>query len=149
MWQSRVLFYRCVLLIVVAWPPCYADDSLTGAKAKWDNVEKGTEAAFAKYQDAQNKSWEEMHRRVLKKWADGALPQQKTYIEYFDQDTTRVKVDYENGAVTVEALLDSKDIASTSQAARDKINKALSAVVTTDSKSTNAVLSADEITAEE
>ena len=145
--RLRVRFYFCALIMLLAWHPCRADDALTAAEAKWAQTENGAEAAFNKHEKAQAKSWEEMRRRVLRKWTDGAMPEAKTFIEYSDQDTTRVKVDYENGTVTVEALIDSKDAESTVHAAKEKITKALASVISTDAKSTNAILSADEITA--
>lgn len=145
MQRSGVHFYIVAIVMLAAWQPCLADNALSNVGSKWDRTEKETDAAFTKYQRVQQKTWDETRQRVLKKWSDGKLPQEKIYVEYFDGDSARVKVDYENGQVMVEALLDPKDASSAVRAAKYKISKALSEVISSDLASTSAVLSADEI----
>jgi len=146
--QYRALFHGCtVITTLLVLVPCLGEDVLTGAEAEFNHVEKQAESNYKTHEDLQNKSWEEMRKRVLRKWSDGAIPEVKDYVEYFDQDSTRVKVDYENGIVSVEAIIDAKEQVPTSAVAAAKIKSALSTVISQDSKSTTAVLTRDEITA--
>ena len=141
--QLQFLGLICAL-VTFTWPG-HAGDTVANDESKWDQFAADTENAFTQHENAVNKSWEKMRQRVLRKWADGALPERKSYVEYSAQDTARVKVDYDHGSVTVEALVDSKDNAPA--AAKGKITKALSAVVTQDVKSANAILSTDDLAA--
>jgi membrane-bound lytic murein transglycosylase C len=86
-----------------------------------------------------------MRKRVLAKWTDGMLPEQKTYVEYLDQDTSRIKVDYEHGVVTVEALVDGKDQAESTKDATAKIKAALKSTISADDAKPDAILGIDEV----
>jgi membrane-bound lytic murein transglycosylase C len=130
----------------LAWQPCHADDNISGQKTAWEKFENGTKAASNNHETAQTGSWEKMRNRVLQKWTDGAIPERRTFVEYFNGDSSRIKVDYENGTVAVETLIDSNDdqIQST-KLAKSNIENTLSTIISQDSKSAAAILSSDEI----
>ena len=129
-----------VCTVLVSWSVCRGDQ--LSPNARWGKVAARAEKAFKQSEDAQKSSWEKMRRRVLQKWHNPALPGQKTFVEYFDHDTSRVKVDYENGKVTVEALT---DYSNRLEVAKHEIASALSSVISNNPNSVNAVLTSDEI----
>jgi membrane-bound lytic murein transglycosylase C len=147
MLSLRVHYFPCILAILLAWQPCHAGDSVSGPKAGWEKFENTTKAAHNNHEIAQTVSWEKMRLRVLQKWADGAIPERRIFVEYFNEDSSRIKVDYENGTVTVETLIGSNDghVQST-KIAKSNIENVLSTIVSHDSKSAAVILSSDEIT---
>ncbi len=141
----HVRFPFWAVITLLAWQPCHAEEAFSNAQSGWDQTENETETAFTKHYDSQSKAWEDIHQRVLRKWSDGALPEKKIFVEYFNGDSTRLKVDYENGAVTVETLIDKQGSANSAKIAKDSISKALSEIVSPARSSAEAVLSIDEI----
>ncbi len=145
MQSLHVRFHFWTVITLLAWQPCNAEEAFSNAQSGWDQAEQETETAFTKYNDSQSKAWENIRQRVLKKWSDGALPEQKIFVEYFSGDSTRLKVDYENGAVTVETLIDNQTPSNAEKIAKDRISKAVLEIVSLERSSAEAVLSIDEI----
>ncbi len=109
MLSLRVHYFPCILVVLLAWQPCNAGDSVSSPNSAWEKFENGIKLASNNHEIAQTVSWEKMRARVLQKWADGAIPERRTFVEYFNGDSSRIKVDYENGTVAVETLTDNND----------------------------------------
>lgn len=99
--------------------------------------------------------WKEYKDRVLRNWSDGIVPEQKRYVQYDEQGLSRLRVDYEDGAVNVESLQDGND-KDAPEKAKKAILEQLNRVVQEDKGAKLPILdgagtavSADQITVQE
>lgn len=129
------------ILFLIPWVKAADSDFEKNAEAQW-KAAAAVSDDYAAYEKRELRSWRAYQKRIKQKWADGAGPEQKTYVEYLDSDTARVRIDYERGVVTAEALLDEKG----SQAAAKKVQAALDGVMSNGS-SPGAVLPRDDLMA--
>lgn len=136
--------YNLLLIIAITVVPLIgrADDAdfEKVAEAQWNQVNANTISTYESHEKREQKSWKAYQARIKQKWADGAIPEQKTYVQYFNDDTTRIKVDYEQGTLIAETLLDSKD---QSKDAKEKIKTAVTSVI--GGNTPNAIVGKDEI----
>ena len=114
------------------------------AETQWNRFAKDSIAQFNRHQKIETNLWEQTRKQVMKKWRDGAMPGQKVFVQYFNHDSTRIKVDYKIGKVTVESLT-SDSGAFGLDTTRANISKALSSVISKNSASMNSLLSTDLI----
>ena len=112
------------------------------ALTEWDQYEKQVKNQYRDHAKAQFENWESYKKRVIEKWNDGAIAEEKIYVEYFDNDLTRIKVDYENGVVEAETLQDLKSV--NLEEAKSSIQKALVSVIDS-TNSSSAILNSDEV----
>lgn len=112
-------------------------------------VSEAASEEFSIYETSTQQNWNDMKKRVLRKWSDGALPEEKIDVEYGAGDLTRVKVDYDTGVVTAQTLVAREGTLEPAAAlkinAEKQIEKALEKLVR-EKPSTQSVLSVDEIT---
>lgn len=135
---SSIVFIVLAVLSSASW----SDDTDLGKNidSQWNQMETSVSTGYAAYEKREVAHWQDYQKRIKQKWADGAIPEQKKYVQYFDDDTTRVTVDYEHGTVTAEALLDSKD----GTIAKQKIQDALLSVIGKDADPAS-VIAKDEV----
>lgn len=140
-WPSIISVILAVLSSAI---PANAEDSGFGndLDAQWNKMEAKANADYTAYEKHEIDHWRDYQKRVKQKWADGAIPEQKSYVQYLEDDTSRIKVDYENGTVTVEALFDPKD--GSQGNAKQKIQEALSSVIAKDS-GPGSIIAKDEM----
>lgn len=129
--------YFILLMGTVISQPGFADP-----KVEWEKYVNQTKTSFKTFAEAEEKTWEMAKNRVLQKWNDGALPAQKVYVKYFEDDFTRAKIDYENGTVVIETLQESNN--NSPIKAKESIQKTLSSIIDSDS-SLDSILVKDEI----
>lgn len=54
------------------------------AEAQWNQVKAGATASYEDHEKHELKSWKDYQSRIKQKWADGAIPEQKIYVQYFN-----------------------------------------------------------------
>jgi len=118
----------CFSFHALAFAQSNDDDFGSAANDEWSKTEKAISSDYAAHEKNELQSWHDYQERVKQKWSDGAIPEEKRYVQYFDHDTSRIRIDYENGTVTAEALLDPSE--KSNDAAKKKIQTALSSMVT-------------------
>ena len=109
---------------------------------EWEKFANRESSSFKTYAVAEEKNWDMAKSRVLQKWNDGALPEQKVFVKYFDEDTTRARIDYESGTVVIETLQESNNASPIK--AKANIQKALSSIIESNS-SLDSLIVKDEI----
>jgi membrane-bound lytic murein transglycosylase C len=128
------------LMISFSSPLCFSD-----ANEDWTKMEAQMNRDYNAHEVSELKNWENTKCRILKNWSDGAMPEEKIFVKYFDDDLTRAVVDYEQGAVTIETLQVSSDTSLLK--AKENIKNVLSTIV--DSQYTsNSIIVKDEINKE-
>lgn len=137
-------FYLILLTIICAQFAIAQDvDREKSLNNQWDAAASKAEADFTTIEKHQSKNWNDYKKRVLQKWADGEIPERKTYVKYFDDDNTRIKVDYENGTVSAESL--TENIGGDSATAKKAISDALKSIISVDAKEVSPIIAKDEI----
>jgi membrane-bound lytic murein transglycosylase C len=119
-----------------------ADSLNADADAIWNQLETAATKNFDGQEKQAHQHWQDYQKRILQKWSDGIIPAKKTFVEYSDNDQSRVRVDYENGIVQTEVLVENS---ATPEVAKQKISKALTAVVD-ESNAMDAIVKAEELT---
>jgi membrane-bound lytic murein transglycosylase C len=112
------------------------------AFSEWAKYEKEVKDKYREHAKAQFDNWDTYKKRVIEKWNDGAIPEEKVYVEYFDNDLTRIKVDYENGVVEAETLQELKS--ANLEEAKSSIQKALVSVIDSNNSS-SSILNQEEV----
>lgn len=112
---------------------------------QWKRYVSAVERSYSEREAREIAAWKSFEERVKKKWPDGAIPSQKVFVEYFADDTARVKIDYENGTVTAETLAPSN---GTEGSAKVVIQNALKAIVNDDAKASNKIVNKNEISSD-
>jgi membrane-bound lytic murein transglycosylase C len=91
----------------------------------WSGYEKAVTKEYKDYEDGEIKAWNDMKKRISAKWSDSLMPKKKVYVEYTNNDNSRVRIDYEKGKVYVEGLV-KKGAKGAMNTARGLISKAMS-----------------------
>jgi len=63
-------------------------------------------AEYEKYELEDKQAFEKFKREVEEKWEEFKSPTKKEYVEYDDKKESRTSVDFENGTITVEVLME-------------------------------------------
>ncbi|MGE0631184.1 MAG: murein transglycosylase domain-containing protein [Pseudobdellovibrionaceae bacterium] len=96
-----------VLVYVLAPSIVFGNEILEGSKSAFEDLKSQTVQNWQSYKTIQDDNWEEYRSNIQKKWNDGLMPSAKTYVEYWNDDQSRLKVDYEKGNIQLQIL--SKD----------------------------------------
>lgn len=121
-----------LISLLQAIPPAgaaSADSDGFGAAAleQWRGYEASTAGEYEKFEAAENARWRTLQERVRRIWPDGAMPEARTYVEYSQDDSARLRIDYAEGVVTAEALLEAD--ARSPERARYKVQATIAAAV--------------------
>jgi len=95
----------CVVLLMLLASPAHTEQEDEVMDAGWKKISDQVEKKFETFEKEELNKWETMKKRVMLKWEDPELPEVKKYVEYFDEDAARIKIDYETGTVTVQVLV--------------------------------------------
>ncbi|NBX76118.1 MAG: DUF3393 domain-containing protein, partial [Proteobacteria bacterium] len=114
-----VILSLMLLLVVVQ---VMAESDQDNLDKEWGKIEQHIQNQFDTFEKSENEKWENVKKRVMLKWSEPEVSEVKKYVEYFDDDTARIKVDYEKGSVTVQALV-SEDEPKAREEAQGKIEK--------------------------
>lgn len=85
------------------------DDSFDRVQSESKSYEQGVKKEETSYEDRVKKEWEDYQAKVKREWSDGLIPEQKRFVEYSDDLSDRIRVDYESGEVTVDNLQPTDD----------------------------------------
>ena len=102
--RNRLIMTALSLCIMAITVRLFAETKETTIEEDWTRLEKKILGDFDTYEKDESAKWEIVKKRVMLKWENPELPETTKYVEYFDDDTARLKVDYDAGIVTVEAL---------------------------------------------
>ena len=70
----------------------------------YDSLKIELSQKWVNHRTIQEKTWNNYRDQIKKKWNDDALPSTKIYVEYWDSDLSRIKIDYEIGRVIFETI---------------------------------------------
>jgi membrane-bound lytic murein transglycosylase C len=98
------------------------DDAFEKVQAESNAYEKKVTAEKVSEEARVKKEWTEFQTKVAKEWRDQLIPEQKSFVEYSDDLSGRVRVDYETGEVMVDRLE-----ASASAESKEKAKVAIAA----------------------
>ncbi len=73
-------------------------------RKSYENLKREVIQKWVDHKVIQESEWDSYKERIRQKWNDSALPSKKIYVEYWDQEQSRIKVDYEKGLVVLESL---------------------------------------------
>jgi len=109
-----------------------------GVDAKWNALQERLEQRFADLSkdmdakwEAEEKAfaarWEAMNRKILEKWASAERSSRKVWVDYESRLDSRSRVDFENGTIVLETVVEASDPRAyqTARAALEKMGKAL------------------------
>ena len=82
------------------------EDYLKKDQQAFSEYEASITAAYEKYELEDKQAEEKFKREVEAKWEEFKSPTKKEYVEYDDKKESRTSVDFENGTITIEVLLE-------------------------------------------
>ena len=82
------------------------EDYLKKDQQAFSEYEASITAAYEKYELEDKQAFEKYKREVEEKWKEFKSPTKKEYVEYDDKKESRTSVDFENGTITIEVLLE-------------------------------------------
>ena len=100
------------------------DDFLKQEQQGFDSYKESLEKQYAQYEKAEKDAFEKFKKDVEMKWNEFRSSTSKTYVSYDDNLESRASVDYENGELLIEVILDqeNKDIDGINHFYRDNFN---------------------------
>jgi membrane-bound lytic murein transglycosylase C len=103
--QLRPLLFIPLILCLQAYADGFpTDDSFDRVQTEANSYEKGVKKEQSSYEDQVKKEWESYQAKVKQEWNDGLIPEQKRFVEYNEDFSGRIRVDYETGEVTADSL---------------------------------------------
>ena len=134
----------CFITLLSLFSFAHADEDLfENAATQFDKASKSQQDKYSAQAENQNSYWNDYKNRVMQKWSDGAIPERKIYVKYFDDESTRIRVNYESGEVIAETLLPKKD--ASESVAKEFLKNALNDVIDKDLNAKAPVIAKDEI----
>jgi membrane-bound lytic murein transglycosylase C len=74
----------------------------------YENLKNDLNEQWISHKTIQEKGWDKYKEQIRQKWSDGIMPSVKSYVEYWDNDQARLRVDYEKGVIYLEAVSEQK-----------------------------------------
>ena len=74
--------------------------------SEFQNYVAEVTAQYDAYEEQEAKEFEEFKNAVEKKWQDFKAPSQKEYVDYDEDLNSRSSVDFENGVIVVEVIIE-------------------------------------------
>jgi membrane-bound lytic murein transglycosylase C len=90
---------------------------------------------YDRYEHLQKREFNKIEKEINKKWKELTTSSEKIYVNYYNQNNTRLLIDYENGVVKIESMSNSKS----------EIREILTGIIDEKGKF-NSILSTDELT---
>ena len=97
-------------------------------KQKFAEYKESVTQQYKQFEFEEKLAFERYKREVEEKWEEFKSPTKKEYVEYGENKESRTSVDFENGTVTVEVLLEDED---NIEKAQEKLQKATENIVNT------------------
>ena len=74
--------------------------------SEFQNYVAEVTAEYDAYEQQEAKEFEEFKEAVEEKWQDFKAPSQKEYVDYDEDLNSRSSVDFENGVIVVEVIIE-------------------------------------------
>ena len=95
---------------------------------EFTDYKKSVTQQYKKFQEEEQQAFDKYKSEIEEKWEEFKSPTKKEYVEYDENMESRTSVDFENGTVTVEVLLEDED---NIEKAQKKLQKATENIVNT------------------
>ena len=74
--------------------------------SEFQNYVAEVTSQYKAYEQQQAREFEEFKKSVEEKWQDFKAPSKKKYVEYDEDLNSRATIDFENGEITVEVIVE-------------------------------------------
>ena len=72
----------------------------------FQNYKQSVTAQYEAYEQQEKEAYEKFKEEIEQKWAAFKEPESKVYVEYSEDSNTRQSVDFENGEITIEVIVE-------------------------------------------
>ena len=140
---SHIVFQIFILLSVLCSQSDY-EEWLKKDQQAFSEYKASVTAEYEKYEQEDKEAFEQFKREVKEKWEEFKSPNKKVYVEYDNNKESRTSIDFEEGTVTVEVLVEEdrsteKNIIDV-VLATEKLQKAVENIVKTDGEDDKPLL---------
>ena len=104
----RNKFVLGILLSLVCSFKAIAQDNFESQKKAYESLENDLTQKWVNHKSIQEEVWKKYQEQIRQKWIDGIMPSVKTNVEYWDNDQSRMRIDYEKGVVYLETISEKK-----------------------------------------